>query len=70
MPLDDRDMQRLRKLFAEYPRGWEPKDPTHPFFDRAIAAGYIKRADGRFFFEAMKDTHIVFTEAGKVALSS
>lgn len=46
-------------------RAWEPRDPKSPFFDRMIEAGYLRREDGRCGFEAFKDSHITWTEAGR-----
>jgi hypothetical protein len=50
---------------------WEPRSGTHtPFFDRAIAAGYVRRVDGRCGFERFKESHIAFTQAGHAALAT
>lgn len=70
-PLTDSDVALLRRIYAHTGgKAWEPKAGTHlPFFDRAIAAGYVRRVDGRCLFERFKDSHIAFTHAGHAALS-
>ncbi len=64
------DLRLLRLLFAKNDGNpWEPPSTDHPFFDRAIYAGYLRRVDGRCGFERFKDSHVCFTEAGKAALT-
>lgn len=66
-----KDMDVLSLLWG-YTKGkaWEPKDPRGAFFDRMIAAGYLKRVDGRCGFEAFKDSMIAWTDAGRAAMAS
>ena len=51
-------------------KSWEPPTTQNEFFDWAIQEGYVRRADGRFGVERFKDSFVVWTEAGKVALEN
>jgi hypothetical protein len=51
-------------------KAWEPQNPQHPFFERAIRAGYLYRLDGRFGYERIKDAYIGWTDAGIDAMES
>lgn len=49
-------------------QAFEPRDTQHPEIIRLIAAGYLRRTDGRCGFERFKDSHVAWTPAGHVAL--
>lgn len=49
---------------------WEPRDPTVPFFEWAIAEGFLRRVDGRFGVELIKDSMVAWTAAGKAAMTT
>lgn len=69
--VSEKDLDLLAECYRHSKgRGWEPDNPHHPFFDRMITAGYVRRADGRFLFERFKDSHIVFTDAGLAAIQA
>lgn len=69
--ISDKDMETLVECFRRSEgNGWEPQNPRHPFFDRMIEAGYLRRSDGRCGFERFKDSHIVFTDAGREAITA
>ena len=62
--------QRMWKLFHERDdlkgrSGWEPPDPHNQAIRSLIHHGYVRRADGVFFFERMKDTHVVWTDCAR-----
>lgn len=68
--MTDDDRKIMRRLFDRYDtKGWEPQERNHPFIVRAIAAGYLRRLNGRCGFEAFRDSHIAFTEAGAEAMA-
>lgn len=69
-PLTGEDEAVLRKAFVHSGgRAWEPANPAHSFFDRAIHAGYLRRVDGRFGFERFKDSMVDWTDAGRAAIA-
>lgn len=62
---------RLKKLFERSGgKGWEPpcgaKDPN---ITELVRRGYLKIVDGRCGFERMKDAMVIWTDAGRSALS-
>lgn len=64
--LENSDKQNLRHLWKRTNgESWEPGNPRLPMFDRMIAAGFLKRADGRFLYEAMRDAFLVWTQEAK-----
>ncbi len=68
--LSPRETEFLVDLFRKSKgEPWEPNNPKHPFFDKAIKAGYLRRADGRCGFERFKDSFVAWTEAGHNALT-
>lgn len=69
--MTDKDFATLKEVFARTGgKAWEPRDPKHPAVERMVAAGFVKRVDGRCGFEAFKDSHLAFTEAGLRALEN
>ena len=69
--LRQRDQRWLKQLWEKTKgKAWEPPDLRHDFFERMIAAGYLKRVDGRCGFEAFKDAMIAWTDAGRAAMRS
>jgi hypothetical protein len=69
MAISDYDMRNLREMWRRTKgEAWEPQNPKHELLDRLIAAGYLKRVDGRCGFEAFKDAMIAWTEAGRAAM--
>lgn len=68
--ISDDDLRVLAAIHAKTGgRPWEPPQPRHPFVLRMIEAGMLERRDGRFLFEAFKDSHLAFTEAGAKAVA-
>lgn len=68
-----RDIKTLVKIWSDPAarNGWarcNTKTPNHPFFDRAIADGYLYASDARCGFEATKDGWINWTHAGRNAM--
>ena len=63
----DRMQAEMRKVWVHVSaRGiaaWEPPDAFHPLIERAVEDGYLRRMDGRFLFERMKDSHVGWTPA-------
>lgn len=64
------DREALEKLWnATGGKAWEPPDPQHPKVLELLAAGYVRRVDGRCGFERFKDSMLTWTDAGRAALS-
>lgn len=69
--LTDKSIAALRDLYKRTEgRGWEPQHPNAPIILAIIHHGFVRRADGRCGFEAMKDSHLTWTQAGHMALGA
>lgn len=69
--ISQNDHDILKAIFRKTGGGaWEPPDLKHPFIARSIAAGYLRRLDGRCGLEAIKDSHVGFTDAGREAFAT
>lgn len=71
MTISDYDRRNLNEMWRRTKgEAWEPQNPRHELLERLIAAGYIKRVDGRCGFERFKDAMIAWTDAGRAAMLS
>ena len=69
--ISDCDRRCLVKMWkGTKGEAWEPGNPKHELFDRLIAAGYLKRVDGRCGFERFKESMIAWTNAGREAMEA
>lgn len=69
--LFERRMKALARAFKNMDgKAFEPAVPDHPIIVWAIEEGFMKRVDGRVFFEAMKDAMVKWTVAGEMAIQS
>jgi hypothetical protein len=48
---------------------WSPRNPNNPRIVQLIEAGYLRRSDGRCGFERFKDSHVVWTDAARLAFA-
>jgi hypothetical protein len=69
--LTPKDHQVLTTCFERAEgKAWEPKNPNHPFLERAIEAGYLRRVDGRCGYELFHLSMVTWTEAGRIAMEA
>ncbi len=59
---DQRTLQRVYGLTGG--KSWEPPEPGHVWIERMIRLGALKRADGVFFYERIRDSHVAWTPLG------
>jgi hypothetical protein len=45
-------------------KAWEPRQSKHPLLVRLVAAGMLRRVNGRCGFELIPDAMVTFTLAG------
>lgn len=49
---------------------FEPLDPSAPQVDALIAAGWVRRCDGRCGFELLRDAMLAWTDTAKDVMAS
>ncbi|SFZ85974.1 hypothetical protein SAMN02983003_3146 [Devosia enhydra] len=71
MDLSSSELNALRKVYSRMgDAAWEPQDARSPLIEKAIKSGFMARSDGRCGFERLRDSHVRFTMAGRMALQA
>jgi hypothetical protein len=67
--LTEEDKQRLGRIFLQRGADWciEPREPNDPWIVKMVSLGVFRRLDSRCGFEKVANTHLKFTELGKLA---
>ena len=67
--LSETRLAALRKAWKTHPNGWEPPGGTqNPYVEELVKSGFVRITDGRCGFECFKDSFLVWTQAGKIAM--
>jgi hypothetical protein len=67
--LSEKDMMALERLFVDAKgRGFKPASMRAALIARALKAGWVRKADGDFFYHRDRASHLIFTDSGKTNL--
>lgn len=65
-----KESNTLLILLEKHGGSCEPPNPFDKFWTKCIDAGYVKRSDGRFGIERIKDAFVSLTPAGREAMTA
>jgi len=67
--LSEKDMSALEAMFIDAKgRGFRPRSMRAAVIGRALGSGWLRKADGDFFVQKDRGSHVVFTETGKACI--